>query len=173
MIDTELLISWNKRYLVPIAKRTIMTETLVTFVSSVIHIYIYIYMYIYIHVTVMYKVNFNSAVDPLCIPSRVLTRLRLWCGQMIRSTLRWRHNEWDGVWNHQPHDCLLNCFSGRRSKKISKPWVTGLCAGNSPGTGEFPAQMVSNAETVSIWWRHHDMVLCDVLLIHAVTLMVV
>ena len=27
--------------------------------------------------------------------------------------------------------------------------------GNSPGTGEFPAQMASNAENVSIWWRHH------------------
>ena len=25
----------------------------------------------------------------------------------------------------------------------------------SPGTGEFPAQMASNAENVSIWWRHH------------------
>ena len=24
--------------------------------------------------------------------------------------------------------------------------ATGLCAGNSPGTGEFPAQMASNAE---------------------------
>ena len=32
---------------------------------------------------------------------------------------------------------------------------TGLFAGNSPGTGEFPAQMASNAENVSIWWRHH------------------
>ena len=70
-------------------------------------------------------------------------------------TLRWRHNEWDGVSNHQPHDCLLNCLSGRRSKKTSKPRVTGLCVGNSPVTGEFPAQMASNAETVSIWWRHH------------------
>ena len=27
-------------------------------------------------------------------------------------------------------------------------------AGNSPVTGEFPAQMASNAENVSIWWRH-------------------
>ena len=34
---------------------------------------------------------------------------------------------------------------------------TGLCAGNSPETGEFPAQMASNAENVSIWWRHHVM----------------
>ena len=23
-------------------------------------------------------------------------------------------------------------------------------------TGEFPAQMASDAENVSIWWRHHD-----------------
>ena len=33
--------------------------------------------------------------------------------------------------------------------------ITGLCAGNSPVTGEFPAQMASNAENGSIWWRHH------------------
>ena len=30
-------------------------------------------------------------------------------------------------------------------------------AGNSPVTGEFPAQMASNAENVSIWWRHRVM----------------
>ena len=28
--------------------------------------------------------------------------------------------------------------------------------GNSPVTCEFHAQMASNAENVSIWWRHHD-----------------
>ena len=65
------------------------------------------------------------------------------------------HNEWDGVPNHQPHDCLLNRFFRRRSKKTSKLRVIGLCAGNSSVTGEFPAQMASNAENVSIWWRHH------------------
>ena len=47
-------------------------------------------------------------------------------------------------------------YSGADKKKTSKLRVTGLCAGNSPGTGEFPAQMASNAENVSIWWRHHD-----------------
>ena len=46
----------------------------------------------------------------------------------------------------------------RRSKKTSKLRVTGLCVGNSPGTGEFPAQMASNVENVSIWWRHHDII---------------
>ena len=26
----------------------------------------------------------------------------------------------------------------------------------SPRNGEFPAQRASNAENVSIWWRHHE-----------------
>ena len=69
--------------------------------------------------------------------------------------LQWRHNGRVSVSNYQPHDCFLNCLFRRRSKKTSKLRVTGLCAGNSPGTGEFPAQMASNAEIVSIWWRHH------------------
>ena len=73
----------------------------------------------------------------------------------VRKSLQWRHNEHDSVSNHQPHDCLLNRLFGRKSKKTSKLRVTGLCAGNSPGTGEFPAQRASNAENVSIWWRHH------------------
>ena len=70
-------------------------------------------------------------------------------------TLRWRHNDLDGVSNHQPHDCLLNRLFGRISKKTSKLRVTGLCAGNSPWTGDLPTQMASNAEKVSIWLRHH------------------
>ena len=71
------------------------------------------------------------------------------------SPLQWRHNGRDGVSNHQPHDCLLNRLFRRRSKKTSKLRVAGLCAGNSPVVGEFPAHMASNAENVSIWWRHH------------------
>ena len=71
------------------------------------------------------------------------------------NSLRWRHNEHDGVSNHQRLQCLLNCWFRRRSKKTSKLRVTGLCVGNSPETGEFPAQMTSYAENVSIWWRHH------------------
>ena len=71
-------------------------------------------------------------------------------------TLRWRHNGHDSVSNHQPHHFLLNRLFGCRSKKTSKLRVTGFCAGNSPGTGEFPAQSANNAENVSIWWRHHE-----------------
>ena len=50
-------------------------------------------------------------------------------------------------------------YLSRRSKKTSKLRVTGLCAGNSPVNGEFPAQRASNAENVSIWWRRHEPVL--------------
>ena len=46
-------------------------------------------------------------------------------------------------------------YSRRRSKKTSKLRVTGLCAGNSPVTGEFPAQRASNAENFRIWRRYH------------------
>ena len=70
--------------------------------------------------------------------------------------LQWRHDKYDGVSNHQPHDCLLNRLFRRRSKKISNLRLTGLCAGLSPITGEFPAQRPSNAENVSIWWRPHE-----------------
>ena len=69
--------------------------------------------------------------------------------------LRWRHNERDSVSNHQTRDCFLNRLFRCRSKKRLKLRVTGLCTGNSPWTGEFPAQMASNAENVSIWWRYH------------------
>ena len=60
--------------------------------------------------------------------------------------LQWRHNGRDGVSNHQPHDCLFKRLFGRISKKTSNLRVTGLCAGNSPVTGEFPTQKASNAE---------------------------
>ena len=74
----------------------------------------------------------------------------------ILLTLQWRHNRHDSVSNHQPHDCFLNRLFRRRSKKTPKLRVSGLCAGNSPGTGEFLAQMASNAENVSDCWRHYE-----------------
>ena len=70
-------------------------------------------------------------------------------------SLQWRHNGRDSVSNYQPHDCFPNRLFRRRSTKTSKHRVTGLCAENSPGTGEFTAQMASNADNVSVWRRHH------------------
>ena len=63
-----------------------------------------------------------------------------------RCSLQWRHNELDGVSNHQRHEADI---------KKSKLRATGPCEGNWPVTGEFPTQRSSNAEKVSIWWRHH------------------
>ena len=74
---------------------------------------------------------------------------------MMKTSLQWRHNQHDGVSNHQPHDCLINRLFRSRSKKTSKLCVTSLCAGTSLVTGEFPTQRGSDAENVSIWWRHH------------------
>ena len=88
--------------------------------------------------------SYRSSVCVLCWPDHINL-----------CPLRWRHNGRDSVSNHQPYDCLLNRLFRRRWKKTSKLRVTGLCAGNSPGTGEFLAQMASNTESVSIWWRHH------------------
>ena len=51
------------------------------------------------------------------------------------SALQWRHNDRDGVTNHQTHDCLFNGLFRRRSKKTSKLRVTGLWEGNSPHKG--------------------------------------
>ena len=65
-------------------------------------------------------------------------------------SLLWRHNERDGVSNHQPHDGLLNLLFRHRSKKTSKLRVTGLCKGNSSVTDR-----ASQEENVSIWWCHH------------------
>ena len=86
----------------------------------------------------MFPVN-TDALDPGPFWSRA---------QRNVETLQWRHNGCDSVSNHQPHDCLLKRLFRRRSKKTSKPRVTGLCAGISPGTGGFPAQMASYAENV-------------------------
>ena len=78
-------------------------------------------------------------------PQYCTTSLSIQLNACTFYTLRWRHNGRDNVFNHQPPG-LLNRLFRHRSKKTSKLRVTGLCV----------AQMASNAENVSIWWRHHD-----------------
>ena len=73
---------------------------------------------------------------------------------IVRPALQWRHNEHDCVSNHRRLEGLINRLLRRRSKKTTKLRITGLCEGNSPGAGEFLSQGDSDAEDVSIWWRH-------------------
>ena len=68
---------------------------------------------------------------------------------------QWCHNECDGISDHWYLYCLLDHLFRRRSKKSSELHDTDLFEGNSLVTSEFSAQWGSNAENVSIWWRHH------------------
>ena len=52
-----------------------------------------------------------------------------------------KHCPW---WRHQ-----IETFSA----------LLALSDGNSPMTGEFPTQRASNAGNVSIWWRHHELMI--------------
>ena len=45
-------------------------------------------------------------------------------------------------------------YRAQIKENIKAPRYCPLC-GEFTGTGEFPAQRASNAENVSIWWRHH------------------
>ena len=68
-------------------------------------------------------------------------------------TLPGCHNERNGVSNHRRPNCLRDRLVRSRSKKTSKLRLNGFCDWNSrwiPRT-----HRASNAENVSIWWRHH------------------
>ena len=86
-----------------------------------------------------------------------------------RRGLVWRRSLQAVSWLNHYNDVIISAMASQitsvsivcstvgsgRSKKTSKLRVTGLYAGNSPVTGEFPAQRASNATIFSIWWRHH------------------
>ena len=90
----------------------------------------------WIHVICLPTIFFQG-----CFPSAgAIIRWPWWQGSDPGGfgSLRWRHNDNDGVSNHQPHGCLLNRLFGSRSKKTSKLRVTGLCAGKLPGPVNSP-----------------------------------
>ena len=60
-------------------------------------------------------------------------------------------------------------YSGADQRKQQSSALLAICARNSPVTGEFPAQRASNAENVSIWWRHHIMTIFSTLMLTCVS----
>ena len=69
-------------------------------------------------------------------------------------SLQWRNNELDGVSNYQRLDCCLlnhSLVEVQINENIKAPlhWTFW-----GEFTSEFPTQRASNAENVSIWWRH-------------------
>ena len=138
-----------------------------TIISDIeIHMVYHVYMchYSFVHACIWHFLNYIIVMH--IIEKYMLSKLselsyrivRLWAPSCVIDdnnklcmTLRWRHDGRDSISNHRPHDCLPNRLFRRRSKLP----VTGLYAGNSPGTGEFPAQMASNAEK----FPFHDVIM--------------
>ena len=84
----------------------------------------------------------------------------LWDLDLYYITGTWWWVRW---WlKHRRLDCLLNGWYRRILKKTLKLGVTGLCEGNPPVAGGFLSQRASDAENVSIWWRHHIMKILEV-----------
>ena len=106
------------------------------------------------NITKIYK-KYNSKFTSQAVPYQYWKQIQSMHHAFIIRSLHWRHNDHDGVSNHQPHGCLLQPFSQTQIKEnIKAPRHGPLC-------GEFTAQMASNAENVSIWWRHHAWNLCQ------------
>ena len=74
-------------------------------------------------------IRFTIFVICVYFVSKLIYTGMIFCGCKLLS-LQWRHNEHDGVSNHQPHDYLLNRLFRRRSKKTPKLRLTGLCVGS-------------------------------------------
>ena len=102
-------------------------------------------------------INYFSAANfidlSLCFFFAISVCLKRAASQRETTPIQWRHYERDGVSNEQPHDCLLkHLFRHLIKENIEDPRHCPLWG---EFTGEFPAQRASNAENVSIWWRHH------------------
>ena len=88
------------------------TDDKASWLSFLTHIYIYIYIYISfgldglsvenVGLTVYHHIPWRKYYRPQAMP------------------LQWRHDERNGVSNHQCLDCLLNCLFRRWPKKTSK-----------------------------------------------------
>ena len=70
-------------------------------------------------------------------------------------TLQWRHNEHNGVSNHQPHDVYLSVYWGADQRKHQSSVSLAFVRGIHRWTVNSPHKGASNAENVSIWWHHH------------------
>ena len=71
-------------------------------------------------------------------------------------SLQWRHNERDGVSNHQPHECLINrLFQAQIKENIKAPRHWPLWR-EFTGDRWIPDTKASNAENVPF----HDVIMC-------------
>ena len=76
-----------------------------------------------------------------------------WATGLYPDLIQWRHNDCNGVWNHQRLDCLLNCLFRCRSKETSKLRVTGLGEANPLLTIGFPSQRASYCPILTLRYK--------------------
>ena len=72
----------------------------------------------------------------------------------------WRHCEFPQILRYRQNHCYTflasQAFMHALTKENIKAPRHWPLWGEFTGTGEFPAQKASNAENVSIWWRHRE-----------------
>ena len=96
--------------------------------------------------------------------SQVISSHGIGCYRIFSYTLQWCQNERQGVSCHRRLDWLIKPLFRRRSKKISKLRITGLCEENPPGNSDssrkgpvtqkmFPFDGVVMTSDIS-WWRN-------------------
>ena len=125
----------------------------------------------------------TKLITPL--PCPFLTLRRLWKGP--KTCHKWFAASWPGVGKethsfvapHKSLHCEQHCndvimgamasqitsltivysivYSGAYQRKYQSSTSLAFVGGIQRGPGEFPAQMASNAENVSFWWRHHEL----------------
>ena len=74
----------------------------------------------------------------------------------VCNTLQWRHNERDGVSNHQPHDCLLKRAHRRKyQSSASLAFVRGIHRWlvNSPHKWPVSQKMFPFDDAITLPWR--------------------
>ena len=90
-----------------------------------------------------------------------LILIMIWKLFARRNPLQWRHNGHKSVSNHMPHDSVTIVFStvhsDARQRKHQSPASLAFVCGEFTGDNiSTKLLMASNAENVSIWWRHHE-----------------
>ena len=100
--------------------------------------------------------------------------------KITASLLHWNRLKWDpktSTWKTRENynDAMIGAmasqitsltivnstvYARRRSIQHQSSASLAFVMGHSPVTGEFPARRSSNAEIVSICWRHHDALTC-------------
>ena len=104
-------------------------------IESVVHIW-YFTPFIKILQRLNNQIDLTVWLNDISILLMSYASFQWWLSsQWYWTALQWCHNECNGIPNHRRRDCSLNHSFRRRSKKISKLCIIGLCEGNSLVTG--------------------------------------